>query len=816
MRLKVFFPIYFLAAIDLSSASLFKCTDTISFADVKMFKDRNKSKTEQSVDIHSTYTTVKGDSTYTNFDIFVTAPDSYFLSFWMYPTKTIDNEFLTYKVLIDGVIVGYIFPHKGDWQSISVDGNKSVYITKGSHLLSVVSTAPEIPSVEYVKFSNRREDSYISERSYVEYKNAIKEKSETLAVKNAEDLIIYADSIKGLSNRNVSRIFVGEQNNPPYDSSFRISKTVYYTFYKRLLLYPGDTISVTTNKINNFSHVIEVFSHGHPNEYTWVKSTDSNSNTTSLVINVPTTDIYYIRVRSLINDASGFCNIQINNTVYEAVPLYSFGIRQFGNKTSTYNSFTGYNDGDPYMWLEAGPTIPGKIMAYNDDFNYSEFYGWGWNSRIKRVHTYFENAIHTTCYSSNIPSCTCDIYSNFISSYESDGNDFIQSSPGSSLYNCVSWAGGIYTQWFWPPEDFSMYGTDALSCFDYFFGTERYPGCSIYTRVGANESNSCIDLWGVQNVDGSIEYKHTSIRKGADSNAHGYAWESKCGELNRIYHPRIKLPNLFSHWGSIVAHYRKVDNAYSGISLEESISDGRCVIKTVRLTEEEIQLINQKVSSFTEEETDSFNSLYGKWESVWNKSPYSNPADIADCEEYRNLLLFCLRKTNSEFLVFKKTNEGSLCSICLVKDLTLQKNRQLFDKIKNIISAENHTKEGMKIIHTIHSNVMTYIKEYIKSKNNAFQFYGSNKLSNGISYSNTDRFEITSSDKSITLQYSLESEKRISLDVIDLKGNVILIFVKNKLLPPNNYSFQSNILPGTYLVRFIVDGNLNVKKIYVQ
>lgn len=118
-------------------------------------------------------------------------------------------------------------------------------------------------------------------------------------------------------------------------------------------------------------------------------------------------------------------------------------------------------------------------------------------------------------------------------------------------YNCISWAGGITSHWVWPADSLSSYSApDSLSAFDIFFASRGF------TRTGATEDNSVIDLWSrYDSVLFKSEYTHASIRKRADSNAHGYDWESKAGALIRAFHPRYALASKY--YAEVVGHYIK-------------------------------------------------------------------------------------------------------------------------------------------------------------------------------------------------------------------------------------------------------------------
>lgn len=57
----------------------------------------------------------------------------------------------------------------------------------------------------------------------------------------------------------------------------------------------------------------------------------------------------------------------------------------------------------------------------------------------------------------------------------------------------------------------------------------------------------------------------------------------------------------------------------------------------------------------------------------------------------------------------------------------------------------------------------------------------------------------------------------VSLDVLDLNGNIIETVIKNSDLIIGTYEYTINLSgKGVYLVRSIINGNLGVKKIFVE
>ena len=513
------------------------------------------------------------------------------------------------------------------------------------------------------------------------------------------------------------------------------------------------------------------------------------------------------------NNQSGLCNLNINNSTYnDSVTVYSYGIRGEKDTQNVYNSFTCYRSGVPRIWVEEG-SIPGKIRAYNDDYTSSTSdYSWGYYSRVKRQYESTLNAILFSTYGSYQPTGTCDIYCNCLNVYTNISDNFIQSARGSYDYRCISWAGGIYTDYIWPPHVFTGFGQSDLDAFDYFYGMERYPGCSVFTRSGATEDNSTIDLWATTND--RIEYQHASVRKGADNNAHGFDWESKCGALTRIYHPRNHVP--FTSYGQVVEHYRRADTGTTGITLEESIANGWAVLENVHFTKNESDYINTQIKKLSGDTLSWFDAMYGKWQEVWNTTCYSNPDVIADCDEYRELLSFCQKTEPLKYTVYKKLDEGNVSAICLIKDLVLKENRGLLKRVFDNNKKQKYTDSGAQIVRTMQSNAMLFLKELLKEEVETFKARLDDGAETGISYSNSDDYSVRQAASSVFLSFSIGNTARVYADILSLQGDIITKLVDDQFLQPSTYMFQSNMPKGIYLIRYIKDGTVNVKKVRVE
>lgn len=532
-----------------------------------------------------------------------------------------------------------------------------------------------------------------------------------------------------------------------------------------------------------------------------------------------------VKVRSLLNARSGFCNLIINDEIFcDSVPVFSIGVRCTQDSLDIYSNFTALSTTDPIIWIEEDQSIPGRITMFNDDYSVESDFDWGAEARTRDMFPRTVHAVLLSGASSVEAEGETDLYmrcldSNVISFFAHlKEADAIQSAPETDAYNCISWTGGIYTAWCWPPHIFSDFcGDDYLFSFDVFYESGRYPGCYAYTRDGATEGNSMIDLWMNEAVDEYGGYTHASISVESDDNLHGYDWESKLGSWMRIFHPRYALRDDYGEVAEHYVVYTKYDEA-SYATIDEAIAEDSVVMESVEFTEDEEAFIEEEIELIDDAAMSSFDVLYQNWKNVWNSSMYSNPSQIADCEEYRALLALCASDDAFKYAVFDKLGDGDNCAIEIVKDLTLSENKEILDSIK-LYNKENPTTDtGVKIFRTIYSNAMSYVKKLLPMpSSNGSKHTRQGDVSTGVTYSNSDSYEFCNEDGVVEIRFSLTKPTRTSLEIIDLKGNVIESMVPTTCLSEGAHTFSTQIgCSGVYLMRLCLNGRINVTKFTVK
>lgn len=595
-----------------------------------------------------------------------------------------------------------------------------------------------------------------------------------------------------------------------------------YTYNGLYYGIKGTRVRFATRSGSNTPHRLSVFN-VEDKTISW-SSTSNSEHRTDMWVDIPADGYYKIIVRTNTMGTTGVCDVLMyNKYILKDMPISMtrYIVGQEANKT--LNTFTAHSSVKSSIWCEAG--LSGKVLAYNDGYNGNGDYEWGNNARIKKSYDILVKNVYIAAANSSSPLGKCDLYigcgvDNTIlgSSFPSlKSDDMIRSAGINSEYNCIGWTGGLIS-WAWPMTEMLEDIKDPkaqLSWFDNFYGKERYPGSPVYTRNGANENNSVIDLWGY--VEGSIvsgfiikdttAYTHASIRKCLDGIPHGYDWESKCGSLPRIFHPRYSLKG--KDYGRVVHYYRPVNNIQKSATIDEVIADGMAVMENVKLTSGELAIIEDGISKIDGDIILEFGNLFSEWKSLWESNVASNPFILKKHEKYTKLLDFCKDHDSESLrcLVFKMLSDSGMCAMNLVIDLYLSGNRSLMNEVVSYNALNKYDENGAFIIRSPLSQTKMFVKKIlgVSSKSSV------NVCNETMNYS----VDVESVSSQLLVNVSIEVPSLITIVISDKDGNITNV-LNNVKLESGKYSFPINVSNhGIYYVRTIIDGEWVVKKIII-
>lgn len=599
-------------------------------------------------------------------------------------------------------------------------GVNPIYLSNGTHVFSFKSQ--DIPAIEFIRLAKQKDAAIISDTKYRNYINTLKAKS-------------LPDNYKQLKGVNQMEGAMVLTSNPEGDYAYQLNMNFAYTYYQAFYFTSGQNVVFETRKSDPYASdpVMFLFNYNDPvNGGSWSNDDWGNGYQSKISVTIPNTGTYYLLLRSYSSSYPGTSDLYKDGSLYASnvalagTNVYSGGI----SKTGILNYFTAKLTGDSRLWLEDSSSSPGKIRGFNDDYSGSGDFNWGLASRVKQQFSSGINYALVSSYSSSNPTGTADLYMKLdnsdITSYFPNlkADDAIKSAPASTVYNCISWSGGITNAWNWPPSLGSpWYDPNPLTAFDKYYGNNpsRYSGAWIYTRSGATVSNSVVDLWA-----SSGGYTHASVTKPGNDHPHGYDWESKPGQLMRTLHPRYALRG--NDYGNVSNYYRWSGTYASGaflqttggMTFEESIKRGLTIPEKVELSVDEKAKLSNLIDNIPEEVKQEFNTKYGAWKETWddpNLSIYSNPRMYTQSRQYEEFLNYSKEQGKAIWpLLFQKYEQGDDLVQEPLIGLTYTEYGSFLDEIRQESAKERYTAEGAYIAPSENANMMKYIKKLLELK----------------------------------------------------------------------------------------------------
>ena len=770
------------------------------------------------------------------FKVEVALDGQYYLSAWVNCSLNEKGEKLEYIFQVNNEKEKYKIKAKED-NSHAIDlQEKKITLQSGTNTIVIKTKKPECPNVEFIKVSLDKEKRAISNEKYTKY---IEELSKHKLPDNYAEIKKAAQEAE-LSN---SELKSYKLTNPSGNYEHEMELDFGYSYYMPVSLPVGtvefETVGATSDP------VLQLFKSPGMTSHTWTDDDGGSGYNSKITANITSPGLYYLFIRKYFNPSSvvGTCNLYKNGSLYASnCAISGSGIRCDISVSETLNWFTADLSGDSRIWIENQSGFPGKIVAYNDDWCVSSDFTWGESSRLRINLNTSIRAVIVSCFSSYAPTGNCDLYMNCKNAnnrtfYDSWGNpyhlcdvfenlepdDAIESALASSVYNCISWSGGITDDWYWPPSLFDPYyaGTP-LASFDNFYGSSRYVGAMIYDQSGATASNNVVDLWYNPNYygQGQGSYTHGSVTKPGNNHPHGYDWESKPGGLNRTFHPRHSLNSTQPYDYGYVDKYYKPTSLKSAMLLDESIARGLSVIENIEFTAEEKNNISESINSLSVNQKEELESRYEVWKRTWDNPKLaiqSNPRMYANSKEYDEFINYCKLQGESVWpFIFDKFQIGDFFVINALEDLTLEENMDILEKVKEENRLKSTTENGAAIVRTPRTVAIKYIKELLKSSSKVTCI-----KKDGVIYSNSYAFNVYPNpvDATSQISFNLPTDAKVLAQVIDLNGRVLSVAIQEQMLKAGKQSYQLNIpenFKGTCLVKLLINNNVNVQLIVVQ
>lgn len=156
----------------------------------------------------------------------------------------------------------------------------------------------------------------------------------------------------------------------------------------------------------------------------------------------------------------------------------------------------------------------------------------------------------------------------------------------------------------------------------------------------------------------------------------------------------------------------------------------------------------------------------------------------------------------------------------LVEDLTFTGNENN-KAVLNRVKAENKLKKrvsGAVVVRSPYSNWMKYVKSLLSSKQLVRMELSNtaDKKDEDIRYSNMDEFTIKTINTELFVDFVLDDAAKVKVELVSLESNLITSILKDQTLSAGAYQYSAYVQPGIYLVKYVMNGNINVKKIIVK
>lgn len=750
----------------------------------------------------------------------------YCMSAWICPSCGVGGDFQKYQVSVNGMMTDkVIIPLKQEWHSASLSGNGKIKLQSGKNIVSILGELPFYPNVEHIRLSRYAENAKIDSRAYETFKSGIEqENAKACNTKENDKSDAYATMIGSLGEDDDDYT-----EDPLYDYTYAKDVSFRYTFHTTLTIRNKEPLTVTTKSYDNCGHILFVY--GLNSTPVSVSSMSNSAGIASVTIPVEAVGKYSIMVRPVMNNKSGFCDVDVNGIAsYKRVPITSCVYICNQDDRQEYNTFVvnkgGGLSGRARITIEEQDGLISKVYTsatgYLDDSDYK----WNDNARIRCQYKRPVHYISLSAKDSFYPEGTCDLYAKCPNSElylattvvgntpvlnfpELHKYEAIQSSRQSYEYNCVSWSGGITSFWCWPPDEESpFYNENPLVAFDNFYYLRGL------TRRNATKDNAVVALWGKKDEKGAVIYTHASVKEG-DGNMHGYDWESKPGSMMRTFHPRADLKGF--SYGEILEYYTLDSNVVKSKSFIEKIADGEIAIEYEDFDDNELNTISNNISGIDQMLLNEWETLYTVCKSVFENTVYSNPSEITSCSEFDVILRYIEKNKDCVYMVFDRLSHGEFTAVLILRELKKQGFFKDVDISTRRGGSEMLNEDKVTIVRPLISNYVALARRFIGAynDNNIVELNDRDKFISGKTYSNSFDFKLVSYNKEIRLDVAAADCKSIdSIILYDMSGREV--YVSDKILDCRDQISFSVGNKGVYLAVVTVNGKINVKKIYVE
>ena len=590
----------------------------------------------------------------------------------------------------------------------------------------------------------------------------------------------------------------GDSISPPYRFYGYQGYSAQGTFYRTLNLNAGDSINVTTPnttgtyvvKVINLSTMLTVGS-------TTVIPSILNGGIHITVSSAGTYAVFAFSASRQMLHAS----ITVNGSTYTNAAIAP-NLLLFRQAPMEYSNFTKNATGPFLMMLISQQ---GGSRAVVDDVMDPSHFSWAAND----VRLNFNSEDNTILGVVLVPKNTsytgvsmdlfvrCQISPSIRTSYFPGmyKYDCLASAFGTSTYNSFAWACGRWLEWV---DYVYSPGVTELAFYDALFASAGY------TRTGATEANSCLDLYGLPTKP---TYRNASIMHHSHRYALSYDWDLKLGTSIRLMHPRNALDTLTSSnsgFGHVMKYYRKIPNFVPTPIVYENIS----------FTDEELAEIRSASRGISLQDSILFEKLYADVEEALDSSLCSTLLYLENVDVYKELLGRCLTYPSLMNMAYEKLDKGELIPCLLVYDVMQATDPSILERSKSqkAVSTDN---SKIRIERNIQSEATACAKGLLKlARENTLKGFA---VDNRTFSNDEEAFSVRIQGRDVHVSFCLGRESRVQLRVDTEQGMPIAQAYGRKLLGADKYDCNFHIPQGgAYIVSLLVNGQIYSRKIHVR
>lgn len=164
-------------------------------------------------------------------------------------------------------------------------------------------------------------------------------------------------------------------------------------------------------------------------------------------------------------------------------------------------------------------------------------------------------------------------------------------------------------------------------------------------------------------------------------------------------------------------------------------------------------------------------------------------------------------------MVFDKLNKGIQSVIPLFEDLFVSNNSSALSNLLNIQITNNNLKydaNGKLIVRTISTNLKHLLKQMLPSNLNMPEKDSQESQSKSIS----DNFTLNLCQGTVDINVQIEKQSYVSLAILNQDGSIVKNLIAPMEMEAGSYNISTDLpSEGLYLVRYMVNGELFVKKV---